>query len=281
MTISIRKNVDGNVVNGKKAGNLTKAKLYFIEADQYDDTLPFPAKNGRERGNIPLKAGEYWHAIKTILDSVEQKWTGAVDDVAAKITNTTTFILGGMDDEVFDLLENGIGKGFYVVFELCFPDETKRYLIGNGCKPAKMTAFEGGAQKDKTGTTVTFEVVCGELVSTYVGSITLQAPQAIAADAVSFALTSNDTYEIANGAANTEIADVSAITDADVNRIITIKGGGGAGPSKIVAGGVASSPFLLVGGAEWVGVAGSQISFRIMKDGAASYTLVEVYGSRS
>jgi len=281
MTTSIRKNVDGNVVNGKKAGNLTKAKLYFIEADQYDDTLPFPTKVGRERGNIPLKAGEYWHAIKTILDSVEQKWAGAVDDVAAKITNTTTFILGGMDDEVFDLLENGIGKGFYVVFELCFPDETKRYLIGNGCKPAKLTAFDGGAQKDKTGTTVTFEVICGELVSTYVGSITLQAPQAVTAIATTFALTSADTVQIAEGTANTVIDNVTAVTDADVNRIITVKGGGGTGPSVISKDGATGSPFLLVGGVDWVGAAGSQISFRVMKDGAATYILVEQHGTRS
>lgn len=281
MTTSIRKNIDGDVVNGKKAGNLTKAKLYFIEADQYDDTLPFPAKVGRQRGNIPLKAGEYWHAIKTILDSVEQKWAGAVDDVAAKITNTTTFILGGMSDDVFDLLENGIGKGFYVVFELCFPDETKRYLIGNGCKPAKMTAFDGGAQKDKTGTTVTFEVVCGELVSTYVGAITLQAPQAVTAIATTFALTSADTVQIDSGTTSAVINNVTAVTDADINRIITVKGGGGSGPSKIVKGGVTGSPFQLVAGADWVGNAGSQISFRVFKDGATAYLLSEIYGSRS
>lgn len=281
MTTSIRKNVDGNVVNSRKAGNLVKAKLYFIEADQYDDTLPFPVKTGRERGNIPLKAGEYWHTVKAILDSVEQKWAGAVEDVSAKITNTTTFMLGGMSDEVFDLLENGIGKGFYVVFELCYADETVKYLIGNGCKPAKMTAFEGGAQKDYTGTTVTFEVVCGELVSTYVGSITLQAPQAITAIATTFALSSSDTYQVAEGTTSAEIDNVTAITDADINRIITVKGSGGTGPSKIATGGVTGSPFILVAGADWTANAGAQISFRVMKDGAATYTLVEIYGTRS
>lgn len=280
MTTSIRANVDGDVVNGKKAGNLIKAKLYFLEADQYDDTLPFPVKNGRERGNIPLKAGEYWHYIKAVLDTPEQKWAGTIEDVAAKITNTTTFILGGMDDAVLNILENGIGKGFYVVFEICFPTETVRYLIGNGCKPAKMTAFEGGATKDNTGTTVTFEVVCGEVIARYTGSITLQAPTSIAADAITFALTSNDTYQPATGTANTEIDNVSAITDGDINRVITVKGGGGTGPSKIVAGGATNAPFLLVGGEDWVGTSGASISFRIMKDGAASYTLVEIYGSR-
>ena len=281
MTTAIRKNINGDVVNGKKAGNLVKAKMYFLEEDQYDDSLPFPALVDRERGNIPLKAGEYWHYIKAVLDTPEMKWSASAVDVAATITNTLTAILGGMDKDTFDLLEKGIGKGFYIVFELCFPTETVRYLIGNGCKPAKMKAFEGGASKDNTGTTVTFEVMCGELVSVYVGSITTQAPQSVAADATTFALTSNDTYQIAEGSANAEIDNVTAITDADINRVITVKGGGGSGPSVIAAGGATGSPFLLVGGESWVGSAGSEISFRIMKDGASTYTLVEIYGSRS
>lgn len=280
MTTVLRQNFEGDVVNGKKTGNLVKAKLYFIEEDQYDDALPFPAKNGRERGNIPLKAGEYWHYIKAVLDTPEAKWSGTVEEVAAKISNEMTFMLGSMDDNVFDLLESGIGKGFYVIYELCFPNETVRFLIGNGCKPARLTSFEGGALKDHTATTVTFMVECGELVSKYVGSITLQAPTSIA-PASSFALTSNDTYQVESDTLGTAITDVTAITDADINRIITIKGGGGSSPAQIQDGGITASPFLLQGGEAWVAEAGAQISFRIMKDDAASYILVEVYGSRS
>ena len=277
MTTSIRKNVDGNVVNAKKAGNLVKAKFHFITEEQYDDSQPFPARNGRQRGNIPLNAGEYWHTIKSILDTPEIKWSGSVEEIAAKIGNEFVFVLGSMDDDIFNLLEGGIGKGFYIVPEVCFDTETKQYLIGNGCKPAKMVSFEGGALKDHTGTTVTFKVECGELLTEYVGALTTLAPQAIANDAVSFALTSNDTYQIAEGAANTEIANVTAITDADINRRITVKGGGGAGPSKIVTGG----NFLLNGGTEWLGGAGASISLRIMKDGDASYKMVEIYGTRT
>lgn len=276
MTTALRQNFNGDVVNGKKAGNLVKAKFYFLEENQYDDALPFPAKNGRERGNIPLKSGETWHYIKSILDTPETKWSGTVEEIAAKISNEFTFVLGSMDDAILDLLEDGIGKGFYVVFELCFPDETVRFLIGNGCKPAKMTAFEGGSLKDNTATTVTFKVECGELICKYVGSITLQAAQTIAADATTFALTSNDTYKLATGTLNTGITAVSAITDIDIRRIITIVGVGGAGPSKIITGG----SFLLNGGAAWIANSGAQISFRIMKNGAATYSLVEVYGSR-
>lgn len=276
MTTSIRKNINGDVANTKKAGNLVKALMYFITSDQYDDSQPFPEAVGRERGNIPLASGEYWHKIKSILDTPEVKWSGSVEDVAAIISNEITMVLGGMEDDTFDLLQEGIGKGFYVVVELCFTSETVRYLIGNGCKPAKLTSFEGGAMKDYTGTTVTFKVECGEVLYKYVGSVTLQDPQTIAADAASFALTSNDTYEIESGTTSAEITDVTAITDSDINRTITIKGNGGSGPSKIVSGG----SFLLSSGTEWEAAAGNEISFRIMKDGESSYKLVEVYGSR-
>lgn len=277
MTTSIRQNVDGDVINSRKSGNLVKALLYFITDNQYDEDQPFPLANGRERGNIPLKAGEYWHKIKLVLDSIEAKWNGTVEEVAAKITNELTFILGGMEDDVFTLLQNGIGQGFYVVFEMCFENETVRYLIGNGCKPAKMSAFEGGALKGYTGTTVTFMVECGELIHKYVGNTPTLAPQAITSDATTFALTSNPLYEIASGTTSAEITAVTAITDADVNRIVTVKGAGGTGPSKIVAGG----SFLLNGGIEWIAEAGAEISFRIMKDGDASYKMVEIYGSRT
>lgn len=273
---SIRKNINGDVVAAKKSGNIAKSKLHFIEADQYDDTQAFPAKTGQERGNIPLKNGEYWHSISAILDTVEMTWTGSVEEVATKITNETKFVLGGMDDNVFDLLEGGLGKGFYVVPEICLPDANVKYLLGNGCKPAKMVAFEGGSQKDKTGTTVTFRVECGELVSKYVGSITLQSPQTISVG-TSFALTSNDTYQMASDTTGAEIATVSAITDADINRIITIKGGGGVDPMSIVD----SGNIILNAGAAWVGDTGKQISFKILKTGGSAYSLVEVYGSRT
>lgn len=267
----------GNPVNTYKAGKIVKANIYVLAAEDYDDSQSFPSKVDGERGNIPILAGTYWKKIEAILDSPEPKWNGSVGDVAAIIKNSISFILGGMDKTVFDWLESRISLGHYVVFEICLETETKRYLIGNGCKPAKMMTFEGGSTKDYTGTTVTFEQECGELITEYVGNTPVQDPAAVLASATTIALTSNDRYLIASGTASTEITAFTGTSTSDENRVVTVMGGGGVGPSKIVDG----SGFVLVGGEDWVGDANTQISFKIFRDGASTYKYIEIAGSRT
>jgi hypothetical protein len=267
---------NGNPGNQYNVGKQVKNKFYFISQDQYDDTISFPSRVGREIGNIPLKAGQYWNKIDTILDSPEIKWTGEQGDVASKINNELTFILGGMGDDIFTLLEQGIGKGFYLVFEVCATGD--KFIAGNACKPVKMTNFDGGSGKDQTATTVTFKVECGEVWSKYTGNTPTQAAATVAADATTIGLTSNPEYQLASGtSAAAAITAFTGTTDADINRIVTILGSGGSHPSTISN---TATAFLLIGGAQWVANSGSQISFKIFKDGASSYKFVEVAGSR-
>lgn len=267
---------DGNPDNEFRVGKQVKNRFYFISQEQYNDSLAFPPRVGREIGNIPLKTGEYWNKIDTVLDSPEIKWSGTMGDVAATISNELTFILGGMANDVLTLLEKGIGKGFYIVFEVCATGD--RYIAGNACKPVRMTKFEGGSGKDQTATTVTFVVECGEIWSKYTGNTPTQAAATIAADATTIGLTSNPEYQLTSGAsAAAAITSFSGTTDADINRVVTLLGSGGSHPSTIS---VSATDFLLIGGVQWVANSGSQISFKIFKDGATSYKYVEVGGSR-
>lgn len=269
--------VNGDPENKYKTGKQVKARLWFIEAAQYDDTQQFPIRVNRQIGNIPLKNGEFWHYVDSVLDSPEPKWTGQMGDIAATVKNELTYILGGMADDVFDHLERGIGQGFYIVWQVCATGDY--FIAGNACKPVRMTKFEGGSDKDKTATTVTFEVDCGEIFSKYVGNTPSQPAAIVAADAATFVLTSNPQYQLTSGTANVvPITGITGTTDADVNRVITLLGSGGTHPSTISS---SATEFLLVGGATWTADAGSQISFKIFKDGVASYKFVEVAGSRS
>jgi len=151
--------------NEHKVGKSVKAKIWIISEDQWDDTVAFPSRNGRERGNITLKAGEYWHYIQSVLDSPEPKSTAEEGEIASMITNELKFVVGGMDEDLLKLLETGIGKGFFVVWEICSTGD--KYLGGNGCKPLKLTNFEGGPGKDSTSWTLTFKNQCGEIWSVY------------------------------------------------------------------------------------------------------------------
>lgn len=269
--------VNGDPINQYKTGKQVKARMWFIEAAQFDDSQPFPSRINRQIGNIPLKNGEYWHYIDAVLDSPEPKWSGQMGDVAATIKNELSYILGGMSDDVFDHLERGIGRGFYIVWQVCATGDY--FIAGNACKPVRMTKFDGASDKDKTATTVTFEVDCGEIYSKYIGNTPSQPAAVVVADATTFVLTANSQYQLSSGIATAAaINAITGITDADVNRIITVLGSGGNHPSTISNTAV---EFLLVAGAAWTSNAGSQISFKIFKDGAASYKFVEVAGSRT
>lgn len=266
---------DGNIQ--QSSGKLIKVKVWFITAEQYDDAQAFPARNGREVGNIPLKAGEYWHYIKTqSITNPDATIGGSLSDVGGSLTNELKLLLAGITDEMFTLVEQHMGKGFYIVFEVCATG--KRYLGGNGCKPMTLQQPEGGFLNDKTALTLTFKNECGELFSTYVGNTPTIAPADVAA-AASFALTSNPQYKIASDAAGTLCKSATAVTDTDVNRIITVIGGGGANPAHLNQD--AAGNILLIGGVDWIAREGSQISFKIFKDGAASYKLIEIAGTRT
>lgn len=269
-------NINGNPANTAKAGKLVKAKLWFIVEEQYDDTQAFPSRSGREVGNIPLKSGEYWHYMKTVsISNPEATIGGNLGDIGGTLTNTVKAVFGGVDDDLMTLIEDHMGKGFYIVFEVC--ENSKKYLIGNGCKPAILQAPEGGFGKDNSSLSLTWTQECGELFSTYVGNTPTENPVEIGAAAITIALTANPQFQFATGTASTEFANVTAITDSDVNRIVTFIGGGGTGPSKIVDGG----NILLIGGQDWVANTSAQISFKIFKDAAATYKLIEIAGTRT
>jgi hypothetical protein len=269
----------GNIsdpANDYKVGKAVKAKMWLISEDQWDDTQAFPTRSGRERGNIPLKNGEYWHYISAVLDSPEIKSNAEEGEIASTITNELKFVVGGMDSSLLTLLETGIGKGFFVVWEICSTGDL--YLGGNGCKPLKLSAFEGGPGKDSTSWTLTFKNQCGEIWSVYTGNTPTQAPATVAANAETITLTSNPQYQLTDGTAEVhDITGFTSVTDADINRVVTILGSGGTYPSTISE----SNDFLLIAGNQWEAEENTQISFKIFKDGAATYKFVEIAGTRT
>lgn len=270
-------NISGDAGISQSAGKLVKAKVWFITAEQYDDDQAFPTRSGREIGNIPLKAGEYWHYIKTqAITNPDAMIGGSLSDVGGTLTNEIKLLLAGISDEVLTLIENHMGKGFYVVFEVCATG--KKYLGGGGCKPMILQQPEGGFLNDKTSIALSFKNECGQLFSTYVGNTPTIAPADIAA-AVSFALTSNPQYKFAEDDAGLLCKTVTGIVESDVNRIVTVFGGGGDDPTQLIQD--VTGNILLIGGVAWIGDLGRQISFKIFKDGNTSFKLIEIAGTRT
>lgn len=263
-------NVEGDPDNAKKTGKQIKAKMWYLHESQWDDTLTFPTRSNLTRSTIPLKSGEYWHYLGAVYDSPQLKWSASENEIASLITKELTFILGGMETDVLYFLENGIGKRFFVVFEIC--STGTKYLMGNGCKPVKLSAFEGGSMAENTSTTVTFKAECGEILSIYSGTITLEAAATVAANATTIALTSNPGYQLTSGTDSAAtITDFTGVTTNDVGRFVTIYGSGGSYPSIITD----ANDFILAGGEQWTANAGAQITFMIYKDASSDYKFIE------
>lgn len=259
----------------EKKGKSIKSKMWILSSDQVDDSVAFPSRSGRSIGTIPLKPGEYWHYIEAVEDTPEAKWKGEEGDIVANTGNELTFVLGGMSDSIMNLLETGAGKKFYVVWQACVTAEKR--LGGDGCKPLKLSSYEGGSTKDNTSTILTFKNESPYLWSTYTGSIQLQEADTVLADATNITLTDNTAYQLTDGSSTAAtITDFSGITDSDVGRVITVLGSGGAHPSTIES----STAFILVNGETWEATENAQISFQIYKSAATDYTFIEVANSR-
>lgn len=262
--------------NTKGAGKQVKAKLWLISEDQWDDSQSFPAKVEGARANIPIKNGEYWHYIKSVDNSPDLKSNSELGDIAATLNNELSLGIRGINSTIRKLLEDGIGYGFFVVLEIC--STGTKYLVGNDCKPAILSSFEGGPGKDHTGFSVSFKQTCGEMFCEYSGNTPAQAAAVVAEDATTIGLTSNPRYQLTDGSASSvAITSFTGVTDVDVGRIVTILGSGGSYPSTIPSG----NDFMLIGGATWTALANKEISFKIFKDGGASYIFVEISGSRT
>lgn len=257
-------------------GKQIKAKLWIISEDQWDESQGFPAKIDGERANIPLLNGEYWHYIKSVYMSPDMKSTGELGDMAATINNELIFNIRGSNKTIRSFLETGVGAGFFVVVEICSTGE--KTLLGSGCKPSVLSNFDGGPGKDQTGYVVTFKQESPELPCIYTGNTPAEAAEVVAADATTIGLVANSRYQLTTGSVSiVNITDFTAVTDSDVNRIVTILGSGGTYPSTITSG----NAFELIGGETWSALANKQISFKIFKNAGADYAFIEVNGSRT
>lgn len=266
-----------NGTNDEGVGKAIKNKMWILGSDQVDETSTFPVRSGLELGNIPIKAGEYWHYIRSVIDSPEAKSSGSDGDNASIITNEITFTVRGISAKLQKLLENGIGETFYVVWQQCATGT--KYIGGTGCKPMKLVSFEGGSTKDLTGFTITFKNECGQLYSVYTGNTPEQAAVVVAANATSITLSSSETYQVTDGTISAvDITGFTSVTDADVGRIVTVYGT--ATTPTYAPSIIASTSIVLVAGAEMVLGLGNQISFKFYKNGTSTYTAIEVVGSR-
>ena len=254
------------VTDKDTAGNSIIARVWLIALDQIDEDVAFPVANSSgEIGTIPLKTGEYMHYFDCIDNSLEDKSSGAKGDVTTAVTNTFSFIIGGLRQKLLEFLEGHAGDRFIIIYQM----EDRSYrLLGNDLKPMLLKSFERTNGKDSRSTTLTFENTSFEQPKIYVGSIVKIDPVQLAADAVSIAFTRADEYKTGANTVASAIASFTGLSTSDIGRHVEIIGTGGSHPTTIAE----TAGFVLVDGTTWTGNSGSRIIFKVLDIN----TLVEI-----
>jgi hypothetical protein len=259
-----------DVPDREVAGSAIGIKIYPIPVKDIDDSVPFPVIDAnREVTTIPMLPGKFMHSfeahsVPTFLAS-GSKDAGAI---VANGTNTFTVVMGGTRDELKNFVENYFGMKFVLLFKHCAAG--KMFGMGNPCQGVVFSGYEYKDDADGQYVTLTFTQVIIQLPWTYIGAIIQQDPVTNPADSTTLAVVAgNNRYIIPDGTAATyAINAISGITAADIGRVITLIGDGGANAATVPD----SSKFLLVDGATWTASKGSQLNLKVFD----ANTLIEV-----
>lgn len=241
-------------------------EIKLVHTSQIDRTVewPYPDDN-RQVADIPLLDGQYPLTFGC-HNNPTYNATGEKGDYTIDPTKTMDFVLANTyRNQVLNFCENFAGGKFIVFFRKV--ETSTWYILGTYDKPMNFKSYEI-KNDDASVALCKFENKSVRQFYEYIGSLDSEAGITLTADATNLAIESNAKYytNSANTAA-TVLATVSSIAPADVDRNITIYGGGGTYPTTIAD----NTAFILKGDETWTGTSGSRITFKILDTG----TLVE------
>jgi len=244
-------------------------RVYFARVRDEVDMNLWPLPANATINAVPMQAGKYFHYIDCKVDSFKVN-AASVGEVAPEGELTIAFDIEGLSKAMLAFLFANNGEDMVVIWEHCATKQ--KFIAGSPCSGLIFTYTKLGNDGNYTGASCQLKGKCPDPFLFFDGTIPLEDPVVIASNAVSFALSAKSIYKVSENTAATAIADVTNITDADVNRIIEIIGNGSANISTISA----STKFILKNGTQFVASDGAKITFQIVKTGAATYALYEL-----
>lgn len=235
-----------------------------------DDVLHYPSRDENGviiRDNIVLKPNAY--AITLYATSGKSEITsnseGETDNEGFK--PQLVFNHPGNEQAIREFKHNWVGRNIGAIIKQC----NKPYadIMGDRCNPLKLQASYTG-NNDASNNVITLAAAGkGEDIGMYLGTIPMEEPLAVVeADAVTIAAVGSGQYQLTGGAAPVKIIDLENVSH---DQVITLLGSS-VGTSPIIESG---GKFLLKDGLDWTAKSESQITFRIFKDGDASFKFIE------
>ncbi len=221
--------------------------------------------------NIVMKPGKYMWQVYGTVNTIAPSFTGEGEPDAVGFIQAIEFSHPGQKREIKEFAQNNMNKNLGVILQTC--DGSGMEVYGTPCATLQMipTGTNNDTKKD-----VMFVFKARQrsafVPADYEGTLTLPAVLAtIAAD--------EDQPDVANGSGEYQLTDNVAATEiTTLNNAVnglpyTLLGSGGANPASITA---AGGDFLLANGTTWTGDAGSTLTVKAFKDGAASFKFIEV-----
>ena len=270
---TFRKSVPSPARAGAGAPSPKKGLVTLIHSD---DVLTFPARdaNGVKMvGNIVLKAGA--KMLTLYMTGSTQKSTYGVegDEDMEGFIPKFEGIHPGDEIEINEFVQNALGEGFIVIYGLgCGTNQGK--VLGDPCNPLKLKP-EFSDDKDGTKTTLVFEapIKSRQIPGFYFGTTSYAVYPETADSDVDFLVATGNVYQLP------EIGVTAVITAASIDiahgEIVTIIGGGGAGPFTLDKGIGGDVTFILKDGTQWVALEDATISFKVFTEGATTYLVEE------
>jgi hypothetical protein len=183
----------------------------------------------------------------------------------------------GISKLTLDWLYKNLGERVVAIWERC--SDGQKFIGGSPCSGGLVVKFTnlGNLDGGIAGIALSLEGGdCPEPFWFYDGTIPREAPVAIGlGDATTFPLQDASQYILTDNAAAKTLTDITAVSDADVGRIIELIGAGVTFPTQIEP----SAKFILQQAAAFSAAVGKSISFQIAKTGASTYAFYEVLRS--
>lgn len=246
-----------------------KYRIWLVRSRDQVDVENFPKAENVTIYTFPLKQGQFWHYLDCRPQSVVPN-SASEGDVAPIFALTVTADILGLSKKTLKFIYENNGEDFFLLWENCVTGD--RFIAGSACSPMKLTVTRLGSDDSFTGASLSFASSCPEPYYFFEGNIVRDTPQAVAANATTFALSAKPQYQLGVNTAAAALTSITGVTGDDVGRIFDVLGGGGSNPTTISP----TSTFILQGGIPWSGVSGATISFEVVKTGSSTYAFYEV-----
>lgn len=267
--MSLRKSVPAPTKVGAGAPTPKKGLLTVVYAD---DVLAFPQRDDggvKMLGNIVLVAGAKMQVL--YLTPSTQKFTQEIegDEDQEGFVKKAEGQHPGDSLDVNEYIQNGIGKGFILIYGAGCGDAQGK-VLGTPCNPMKLKgSFEDS--KDGKKHIIMFEQSQkdGNVAGFYDGEITLASNYEAATAAVDFLIANGPAIQLPS--LDTTAAVTAASIDQEHNTIVSLIGGGGSDPATVDSGVAGDVTIILKDDTQWVGLDKAVINLEVFKAGATTY----------